>query len=260
MKPIVIKIGGSTLGSVDTTLEDLVTLQKRNIPVVVVHGGGKTITEWLTRLNIPTKFVQGLRVTDEDSLGVVTAVLAGLVNKELVSAIWRLGGRAVGISGADGNLIQAETMTTEFGYIGEKLKADNHIIDTLLKENYIPVIAPVSLAAMSNDKGINILNVNGDTAAAEIAASLKAEKLVFLTDVPGILDGSKKLISKLRAGEVEGMVSSGTATGGMAAKMVACLTALRAVEMIRIIDGRVSHALLREIEGKGDGTTIVRNT
>ena len=258
MKPIVVKIGGSTLGSIDTTLEDLVTLQKRGVPIVVVHGGGKTTTEWLSRLNIPTKFAQGLRVTDADSLSVVIAVLAGLVNKELVSAIRRLGGKAAGISGVDGNLLQAEMMPPEYGYVGEKLKADTHIIEVLLKENYMPVIAPVSLAMKPNDKNINILNVNGDTAAAEIAASLNAEKLVFLTDVPGILDSAKKLIPELRADELEGMVSSGTATGGMAAKVVACLSALRSVSMIRIIDGRTSHALLDEMSGKTEGTTIVR--
>jgi len=257
MKPIVVKIGGSTLGSVDTTLEDLVALQKKSVPIVVVHGGGKTGTEWLTRLNIPTKFVQGLRVTDADSLNVMTAVLAGLVNKEMVSAIWRLGGRAAGISGVDGNLLQAEIMPPEYGYVGDHLKADAGLVETLLDAGYLPVIAPVSLAMKSNEKNINILNVNGDTAAAEIAASLHAEKLVFLTDVPGILDGSKNTIPQLKAGELERMVSSGAASGGMAAKAIACLSALRAVKMIRIIDGRAAHALLNELEGKTGGTTIV---
>jgi len=259
MKPVVIKIGGSTFGSVDTTLEDIVALHKQGMLAVVVHGGGKTITQWLARLNIPTKFIQGLRVTDADSLSVVTAVLAGLVNKELVSAIWRLGGRAAGISGADGSLLQAEMMGGEYGYIGEKLKANTGIIEMLLKEGYIPIIAPMSLAAKSSDKNINLLNVNGDTAAAEIAASLNAGKLIFLTDVPGILDGSRNLIPRLKAGELEDMVRSGTATDGMAAKIIACLSALRSVEMIRIIDGRTAHALLNEMEGKGDGTTIVGN-
>ncbi len=257
MKPLVIKIGGSTLGNCDTTLKDLVTLQKRGMPLVVVHGGGNAVSEWLGRLGIDTSFVRGLRVTDLESLKVVTAVLAGLVNKELVSAIWRLGGKAVGISGVDGGLIFAKNKTPELGYTGEELKVNVAIIEALLGAGYTPVIAPVSLGLLEGpDMDTNILNVNGDTAAGEIAAALKADKLIFLTDVTGLYDGHKKLIHELSPGDARELVISGVASGGMVAKIEACLMALTKVPKARIIDGRVSHALLNEVEGKGDGTTI----
>ena len=257
MKPVVIKIGGSTLGSHDNTLDDLVTLQKTGVPLVVVHGGAKEVTDWLTRLNISTTFVNGLRVTDLETLKVVTAVLGGLVNKELVSGIWRLGGKAVGLSGADGNLIQAKNKTPELGYTGEELVVDATLLQTLLKDGYIPVIAPVCLGLYKNGSNqTNLINVNGDTTAAEIAAALGAEQLIFLTDVPGIYDSSKKLIGMLSCNAARELIQSGTASGGMVAKVEACLMALPRVSRTRIIDGRAPHALLREIEGKGVGTTI----
>ncbi len=256
MKPVVVKIGGSTLGSHDKTLEDLVTLQRTGVPLVVVHGGAKEVTDWLTRLNIPTKFINGLRITDLETLKVVTAVLGGLVNKELVSSIWRLGGKAVGLSGADGNLIQAENRTPELGYTGEELVVDVTVVRVLLKEGYIPVIAPICLGIYKNSNETNLINVNGDTTAAKVAAALGAEQLIFLTDVPGIYDSSKKLISKLSCDAARELVKSGTASGGMVAKVEACLMALPEVAATRIIDGRAPHALLKEIEGKGVGTTI----
>ena len=257
MKPVVVKIGGSTLGSHDTTIEDLVTLQKREVPMVVVHGGAREVTDWLTRLNIPTSFVNGLRVTDLESLKVVTAVLGGLVNKELVSAMWRLGGKAVGLSGADGNLIQARNKTPALGYTGEEFKVDVTLLKVLVEQGYMPVIAPVCLGLYQGSKVVtNLINVNGDTIAAEIAAALDAERLIFLTDVPGIYDTSKNLVKKLTRDEAREMVKSGTASGGMVAKIEACLVALPRVSLARIIDGKASHALLNEIEGKGEGTTI----
>ena len=257
MKTLAIKIGGSTLGNSDTTVEDLVTLQKRGIPVVVIHGGGQAVSDWLSRLDVSTSFIQGLRVTDSETLRVVTAVLAGLVNKELVSAIWHLGGRAVGLSGADGGLIQARNKTPELGYTGEELEVDATLLEMLLKAGYIPIIAPVSLSLLEESGGdTNLLNVNGDTAAGEIAAALNVEKLIFLTDVPGLYDSSKKLIRRLSPGDARELIASGVALGGMATKIEACLRALTTVPVTRIIDGRVPHALLNEIEGKGNGTTI----
>ena len=257
MKPLTIKIGGSTLGRSDTTVEDLVTLQKRGVPMVVVHGGGQAVTDWLGRLGISTSFVRGLRVTDLETLKVVTAVLTGLVNKELVSAIWRLGGKAVGLSGADGGLIEARNRAPELGYTGEELRVDVALLETLLEAGYIPVVAPISLGSLDKSgEDTNLLNVNGDTAAGAIAAALNAEKLIFLTDVPGLYDGSNKLIRKLSPDSAQELIASGVASGGMEAKIEACLVALSAVPVARIIDGRVSHALLSEVEGKGDGTTI----
>lgn len=257
MKTLVIKIGGSTLGKNDTTIEDLVMLQKGGMPMVVIHGGGQAVSDWLARLGISTGFVRGLRITDLETLRVVTAVLAGLVNKELVSAIWRLGGRAVGLSGADGSLIWASNKTPELGYTGEELEVDIALLEILLEAGYIPVIAPVSLGSLEKSgEDTNLLNVNGDTAAGEIAAALSAEKLIFLTDVPGLYDSSKRLLYRLSPDEARNLIASGVASGGMEAKIEACLRALTAVSMTRIIDGRVSHALLNEIEGRGGGTTI----
>ena len=257
MKALTIKIGGSTLGKTDTTVGDLVTLQKRGIPVVVVHGGASKVSDWLDRLGIHTSFVNGLRVTDLDNLMVVTAVLAGLVNKELVSAIWNSGGKAVGLSGVDGGLIKARNKTPELGYTGEELDVDIELVETLLKAGYIPVIAPVSLCLSEElHQNTNLLNVNGDTVAGEIAAALNAEKLIFLTDVLGLYDDSNNLIHKLSTDDAEALVASGVASGGMVAKIDACLRALPAVKVTRIIDGRVSHALLNDVDGKGDGTTI----
>jgi acetylglutamate kinase len=257
MGPLAIKIGGSTLGNTDTTVEDLVTLQKRGVPLVVIHGGANAVSGWLGRLGISTSFVRGLRITDLETLRVVTAVLAGLVNKELVSAIWRLGGKAVGLSGADGGLILAKNKTPELGYTGEELKVNVAVIEILLKAGYMPIIAPISLGLLEGlDMDTNLLNVNGDTAAGEIAAALKAEKLIFLTDVPGLYDSSKKLIRKLSPQDAKELVASGVASGGMVAKIEACLMALTKVPITRIIDGRVPHALLNEVEGKGDGTAI----
>ena len=257
MNPIAIKIGGSTLGSTDTTIEDLVTLQKRGVPLVVVHGGANVVSSWLGRLGIETSFVRGLRITDLETLKVVTAVLAGLVNKELVSAIWRQGGKAVGLSGVDGGLILAKSKKPELGYTGEELKVNVAVIEILIKAGYIPVIAPVSLGLLEgSDVDTNLLNVNGDTAAGEIAAALKVEKLIFLTDVPGLYDNSKNLIRRLNPQDARELIDYGVASGGMVAKIEACLLAMTKVPLTRIIDGRVPHALLDEFEGKGDGTTI----
>lgn len=257
-KIIVVKIGGSTLGQHDTTMEDLVKLQKRRVPVVVVHGGGNAVTTWLTRLNIPTRFVQGLRVTDIDTLKVVTAVLAGLVNKELVTELCRLGGKAIGICGADGPVALGKNNNRELGLTAEDLTIDPRPLRVLLNSGYMPVVAPVCMNGFpQGNEETNLLNVNGDTIAARIAAALNAQKLIFLTDVPGIYDESKQVMSQIRSGTARSMIESGTASGGMIAKLEAGLIASQKVALTRIIDGRVDHALLDEIDGKCKGTTIV---
>jgi acetylglutamate kinase len=256
MKPVVIKIGGSTIGDHDTSLEDLVTLQKKNIPIVVVHGGAKTVTDWSKRFGISPRIIGGLRVTDIESLKVVTAVLAGLVNKNLVSEICHLGGRAIGISGVDGNLIKAKNITPELEYTGEELHIDISIIQMLLEKDYIPVVAPVSFGMYDSSSETRLINVNADAVAAEIAAGLDADKLIFLTDVPGLYDKDKKIIDYISPNEAEKLVNSGSVSDGMMAKIKASLEALAKVSVTRIIDGRVPHALHNEIEGKGGGTTI----
>ena len=254
-KPIVVKIGGSTLGRHDTTLEDLVALQKEGRTLVVVHGGASIVSEWLSRLGIPTKFEKGLRVTDKQSLDVVAAVLCGLVNKELVIGIQALGGRAIGLSGVDGGFIEARIKDAALGYVGEVVKVNPEPIEAILKGGYIPIIAPLGLAAKGRKS--EKLNVNGDPAAGDIAAALEAERLIFLTDVPGILDSSGVLLPRLSADEASALIGSGVVSGGMIPKVEACLRALSTVPVTQIVDGREPHALLQALSGKGDGTTIV---
>ncbi|MDO8717280.1 MAG: acetylglutamate kinase [Dehalococcoidales bacterium] len=256
-KIIVIKIGGSTLGSHDTTLEDIVTLQKQGKPLVVVHGGGKVITDWQSRQNIVAQFVRGERVTDQASLDLVVAVLAGLVNKELVADINALGGRSVGLSGVDGSLIEARIREPELGYIGTVTKVNTALLDTLLGAGFVPVVAPVGFNVFDRQTDTpKTLNINADTVAGEIAAAVSAERLIFLTDVAGILDRSGKLLPQLSPAEAEALVTSGVASGGMIPKINACLRALSNGKTASIIDGRKAHALLNEIEGQSSGTTI----
>jgi len=259
-KIIVVKIGGSTLGNHDTTLEDLVELQKQGKSLVVVHGGAKVTSEWLARLDIPTSFVNGLRVTDAETLKVVAAALGGLVNKELVVAIQALGGKAVGLSGCDGNLLWAGVKSPEMGYVGEIIAVDPTPLTLLLKAGYMPVIAPISFGSVEGR--VKLLNVNGDTAAGEIAAALAAEKLIFLTDVDGIHDGLGQVVARLNLAEAKDMLASGIASGGMIPKIEASLRALTTTKVVRIINGRVVRALLDDITGKArqtksGGTTIV---
>jgi acetylglutamate kinase len=259
-KIIVVKIGGSTLGNHDTTLEDLVELQKQGKSLVVVHGGAKVTSEWLARLGIPTNFVNGLRVTDDQTLKVVAAALGGLVNKELVVAIQALGGKAVGLSGCDGNLLWASIKSSELGYVGEIVAVDPAPLKLLLKAGYMPVVAPISFGSVEGK--VMLLNVNGDTAAGEIATALAAEELVFLTDVDGIHDSSGQVVPKLNLAEARDMLASGVASGGMVPKIEASLRALTTTQVVRIIDGRVSHVLLQDIaekarKTKSRGTTIV---
>ncbi len=256
-KVIVVKIGGATLGNHDTTIEDIVGLQRQGRNLVVVHGGGKLITEWLSRQEISARFVHGERVTDRATLEVTTAVLAGLVNKEIVAAINTLGGRALGISGVDGALIRGKVKDAKLGYVGEVVAVDTALLESLLRDGYVPVVSPQGLNSVDRlEKAPRLLNINGDIVAGEIAAALGAERLVFLTDVDGIRDQSGELLARLSSAEAEALMSSGVALGGMIPKIKACLTALNTTQITRIIDGRESHALFRELEGYGGGTTI----
>jgi len=256
-KVTVIKIGGSTLGNHDTTLDDIVTLQRQGQPIVVIHGGGKLITDWLTKMGIPSRFVRGERVTDQPSLEVVTAVLAGLVNKDIVSAVNSRGGRAVGLSGVDGALIEGKVGDPEKGYVGVVNKVNAGIINTLMTAGFVPVIAPVGLNTNHRENGIPAtLNFNADIIAGDIAAALNTEKLIFLTDVAGVLDNNKQLIPLLSAGEAKALVDAGTASGGMIPKIQACLRALTAAESTCIVDGRQSHALIQAVENRYPGTII----
>ncbi len=282
-EPIVIKIGGSTLGNHDTTLEDIVTLQKQGKHPIVVHGGGKIITEWLYKQNIVSQFVRGERITDRASLDVVVAVLAGLLNKEIVADIIGLGGRAIGLSGVDGSLIGSKIRDPEIGYVGTVNKVNPELLETLLKADFVPVVAPVGLnlpyvigyvtdcpscghgeskvidspIADSNMLRVpRFLNINADIVAGEIAAAVGADKLVFLTDVAGVMDRLGNLLPRLSSSEAETMIASGAASGGMIPKLNACLRAVSGKATACIIDGRKPHALLNDIEGKEEGTII----
>lgn len=255
-KVIVVKLGGATLGSHDTTIEDIVELQQQGKSLVVVHGGGKLITDWLKKQGITTRFVHGERVTDEATLEVVVSVLAGLVNKEIVAEINALGGMAIGISGVDGAFIQGRIKEKELGYLGEVVEVNPAPLEVLLKSGYIPIIAPVGLHTGKPEKAPPVLNINADAVAGEIAAAIGAERLIFLTDVVGVCDQSGNLLPRLSPDEAEALMASGVASGGMIPKIKACLKALAGTSTACIIDGRQQHALLNEIEGRGGGTTI----
>ncbi len=245
------------MGSHDTTLDDLVALQKKGILPVVVHGGGNKITEWLKKMGVATTFVRGMRVTDTATLEVVIAVLTGLVNKELVAAIMSRRGKAMGLSGVDGGLIQAKIENPELGYVGQVVKVNAEPVKAMLNAGYISVIAPCALRVAGGDGDpVMLLNINGDVVASEIAGALKAERLIFLTDVPGVRDGEGKFLSKLSAAEAKSMIASGVIAGGMIPKVEACLNALSRVPSTQIVDGRSAGALLSAIEGKAVGTRI----
>jgi len=253
----VVKMGGATLGSHDTIIEDLVYLQKRGKKLVVVHGGGKEVTRWLTRLGISTRFIRGERLTDKATLQVVTAVLGGLVNKEVSAEINCLGGCAVGLSGVDGALVQGKIGNKEAGYTGVVGAVDVHLLKVLLDAGFMPLVSPLSLYSFDRPDGAApLLNINADTVAGEIAAALGAEKLVFLTDVAGIVDEQGGLVRHLSPSQAEALISSGAISGGMIPKVRASLRALRTVLSACIIDGREPHALSREFESGPHGTMI----
>ncbi|MEX2016514.1 MAG: acetylglutamate kinase [Candidatus Hydrogenedentales bacterium] len=264
-KTIVIKYGGSAMedpGIRRLTAQDVVLMKYVGMNPVIVHGGGPHITRMLKRLHVESKFQNGLRVTDEDSIEVVEMVLAGSVNKDIVGLINRAGGDAVGLCGKDGNLLHAKKVVmedgTDIGHVGEIQVVHFKLIDVLSREGMIPVIAPVA-----TDREGGTWNVNADTAAGEIAAALQAEKLVFLTDTPGLLrdiDDPESLIHQLRYEEVQDLTRRGVIAGGMIPKIDACHKALDyGVRKTHIIDGRVPHALLLEIftqEGLGTLVTL----
>ena len=262
-KTVVIKYGGSAMQSPElrkSTAEDIVLMRYVGMNPVVVHGGGPAISGMLKRLGIESKFHQGLRVTDDDTITVVEMVLAGTINKDIVSLLNCAGGNAVGLSGKDGNLLFAAQIHTtdgaDLGHVGEVTEVRPRIVEVLCQAGSIPVIAPIA-----TDAGGATWNVNADLAAGKIAAALRAEKLVFLTDTPGLLrdkDDPETLIHELPVSEVTRLKREGVIAGGMIPKVEACITGLQGgVRKTHIIDGRVSHALLLEIfTKKGLGTLV----
>lgn len=259
-RPIVVKIGGSTLGSHDTSLRDLVRLQQEGREVVVVHGGGNVISQWMQRQGLAPQFVGGLRVTDAPSLEIVVAVLTGLINKELVSQMHELGGRSVGLSGIDGCMIEAKIGNPELGFVGEVTSINNEPIKALLDNGYIPMIAPLGVHERDGSENAGSpLNINGDTVAGELAYALEAEQLIFLTDVTGVMDGGGRVIRRLDRRRANILFNSGVIQGGMIPKLSACLRALERSPIANIIDGRQPDALLECVRGNSSGTTIIED-
>jgi acetylglutamate kinase len=255
-RTIVIKIGGSTLESNDTTLSDIVSLQDSGNEIVVVHGGGPLISDWMKRQGLLPRFIKGLRVTDSASLEIAVAVLAGLINKQLVSTIASLGGRAIGLSGVDGNMLQGQISNPDLGFVGRITKVDPNPILGILQAGYIPMIAPVAIAE-TEQAGSFLLNINGDIAAGHLAWALKADELIFLTDVAGVLDSSGRLISRLTAREARGLITAGIAHGGMIPKLESCIVAIERVPKARILDGRHPGTLIKALNNDTLGTQII---
>jgi acetylglutamate kinase len=254
----VIKYGGAAMEEESLKKEfakDVALLKYVGINPVVVHGGGPKIGRLLKELQIPTSFVDGLRVTDEKTLEVVEMVLSGLINKEIVKNINDMGGKAIGLSGKDGRLLVAKRVEgKDVGFVGDIVHVDTAIIKDISRHGYIPVIAPLA-------DGIDgfSYNINADTAAGSIAKALSAEKLVLLTDVPGVLDSEGNLISTLRRPDVETLLKNKTVSGGMIPKVGCCTNALEGgVKETHIIDGRIPHAILLEVfTDSGVGTQII---
>ena len=272
-KTFVIKFGGHAMGDVELgqmVARDVVLIKQVGIEPVVVHGGGPQIGAMLERLKIKSSFVDGLRVTDRESVEIVEMVLSGLINKQIVSAISAAQGTAIGLSGKDGRLIEARKLrrtrrdpesnierVLDLGFVGEPVKINTGLLGDLKSTDAIPVIAPIGVG-----QGDETYNINADSAAGAIAAALGASRLYLLTDVPGVLDKEGRLLPELTAERARELMADGTVSGGMNPKLETCLGALAAgVEAVAILDRRVPHALLLEIftEG-GAGTLITRSS
>lgn len=263
---VVIKYGGHAMGEEDAARDfarDVVLLEQTAINPVVVHGGGPQIETMLKRLGIKSQFASGLRVTDAATIEIVEMVLAGSINKQIVSHINQAGGKAVGLCGKDGNMVVARKASApggatsadlvDLGFVGEPEKVDVTVLNQILGRELIPVLAPV--AAGRNGE---TFNVNADTFAGHIAGALKAKRLLLLTDVPGVLDKSKKLINELSVNDARKLIADGTISGGMIPKVETCINALElGVEGVAIVDGRVRHAVLLELfTDHGAGTLV----
>lgn len=241
-RPLVIKIGGSTLGDADTTFRDIAQLARSGDIPVVVHGGGSEASRWLEAMQIPSRFERGLRVTDERVLPVVVAVFAGLVNKRIVAVINAAGAPAVGICGVDGRVLECRFADAALGFVGEPEAVHPAVIETLRDAGFVPVIGPVGF--VPGEGPDQLVNVNADTVAGNIAAALSARELVFLTDVDGVrgLDGA--VIRVLTEKLARELIAEGVIAGGMIPKVEACLHAVRLGVPARVLDGRAEGMLL----------------
>lgn len=261
-KTIVVKYGGNAMINEDLKLqvmEDIVLLHLIGVKVVLVHGGGPEITDTLKKIGKESVFVDGLRVTDEETISVVQMVLAGKINKSLVNLLQINGGQAVGISGLDGHMIEAEMKDKRLGYVGKITKVDVKPICDLLEKGYIPVVSTIGC-----DKEGNVYNINADTAAAFIAGNMKAERLITMTDIEGILmdkDDHSSIISCMDITMAKELFEKGVISGGMIPKVECCIDAIyKGVKKVTILDGRVPHALLIEtLTDEGAGTMVVKD-
>ena len=259
-KIVVVKYGGNAMINEklkQQVMEDIVLLWLIGVKIVLVHGGGPEISDLMTRLGKKAEFVDGLRVTDKETVDIVQMVLAGKVNKTLVNLLEMKGGRAMGISGMDGRLIEAEIKDERLGYVGKITNVNINPINDLLEKGYIPVVSTVGC-----DRQGNSFNINGDTAAAFIAGALKAERLIMMTDIAGILqdrDDPSTLIPDVTIDEAEELKAEGVVSGGMVPKVDCCVQALKkGVENVVIMDGRVPHSILMEIlTDEGAGTMVM---
>lgn len=262
-KTVVVKYGGNAMINEDlknSVIEDIILLKYIGLNPIVVHGGGPDISKALNEKGVKSQFINGLRVTDEETVKVAQEVLIGKTNKEIVALINKHGGRAVGISGIDASFIECEKQKTtvdgeevDIGYVGKIKKVKREVLDLLYKDQWIPVIAPIG-----TDSEGNSYNVNADTVAAAVAAAVEAEKLILLTDVEGIKDKNGDIVYEAVPADVDRMIEDGTISGGMIPKVQGCVDALNeGVTGVHIIDGRISHCLLLEIFTKtGIGTLI----
>ena len=268
---VVVKYGGHAMGDENLAREfarDIVLLEQTATNPIVVHGGGPQIEAMLKKVGVQSQYAAGLRITDERTLEIVEMVLAGSINKQMVGYINAAGGRAVGLCGKDGNMVQARKVTrtvidpgsniekvVDLGFVGEPEKVDTTVLTQILGRELIPVLAPVATSASGET-----YNVNGDTFAGAIAGALHAKRLLLLTDVPGVLDKSKQLIKQLSIDDARRLIADGTISGGMIPKVETCMYALEAgVEAVVIIDGKVEHAVLIELlTDAGAGTLMHR--
>jgi acetylglutamate kinase len=265
-KTIVVKYGGNAMidiGLQEDFAEDVALLKLIGMNPVVVHGGGPQINALLEKIGKKGEFIQGMRVTDDETLDVVEMVLGGLVNQEIVTLINKAGGKAVGLTGKDGNFIHArkmmltsqddESKQIDIGQVGEVVRIDPELIQTLDKQDFIPVIAPLGV-----DENGQAYNINADVVAGKLAVALQAEKLILLTNTPGVLDKKGDIIHHITASKIRDLVADGTISGGMIPKIDFALDAVQSgVKSAHIIDGRVKHALLLEIlTDQGSGTAI----
>ena len=258
-KIVVIKYGGNAMVNEQLkqqVMEDIALLWLIGVKVVLVHGGGPEISETMKKLGKESVFVDGLRVTDKETVDIVQMVLAGKVNKSLVNLVQTKGGHAVGLSGIDGGIIEAKIKNEKLGYVGEITKIRTQPITDLLEKNYIPVISTVA-----SDRQGNVYNINGDTAAAHIAGALEAERLIMMTDIAGILrdkDDPTTLIPHVTVQEAKALYDEGIVSGGMIPKVDCCIEAIRAgVDTVVINDGRVPHSILMELlTDEGAGTMV----